>query len=429
METALTLSIAVVTLLALRLLRFTGGTLALFAGAMLLYHAYHLMPGWERFSPDAEAHAAYVEFVADYHMLPPSEVASAARHPPAYYILAAGFYTLAKQTGKGDPLSAARLASLVSYILFAVFSALLFRLLLAEGEREYHLALALLLFMPMSMVMTGRLLNDPLSYAGQMGCLYALVRWLKADTMPSLSAAFLMSGLSMLAKNSGVMMAGLCLLVLLASLWRDRARWKRYVCVHLALSMLLATLCWLISLRHGWIADHLHPVPYMDIWAVLDIFLSFQPFLFLYDTNLGLSRSYFWNMLLHSMVLGDTLPWRAEDVVLLLKLLWSALLLYLIIHLPRLRELPRTDYAPVLLLVLFAALSVGGVMAMRVHTGNNFYADARYIHPVVPLMFLCFARLLELHKTHGRLAARRIGVGVAAAFIAASILLEALMLA
>ena len=211
---------------------------------------------------------------------------------------------------------------MMCFLLFIVLSASLLRLLLPPGSLAYYIALIMLVFWPVGMTMGSRLSCDILLYAGEAGVFYALARWFVTRCSDDLSDAFIWCGVSVLGKNSGIFMLGVTFLVLTKAVYDNRQAIRRILTRRMALSALFAAGCTALTVWHGWIGTHMLVSPedhWQALWRVL---FSFNPALLLFDTDMGLSGHLFWNRVLHSLILGDFLPWRSGDIEMALNIVW-----------------------------------------------------------------------------------------------------------
>jgi hypothetical protein len=404
--------------------RFDCWSVAIILAGLCGYYVHFYQTGWTEFTLDPEAHAYYVKSLANRHAIPTSEETSASHHPPTYYLMAAGAYRLALHYHASEALDDARHVSMICFVLFIVMAASLLRLLLPRGP-SYYTALIMLVFWPVGMTMGSRLSCDILLYAGEAGVFYALARWFVTRRAEDLGDAFIWCGVSVLGKNSGIFMLGVTGLVLAKAAFDNRAQWREFVTLRLILSVLFAGACTALTVWHGWIGTHMLVSPedhWMALWHVL---WSFNPTLLLFDTDMGLSGGLFWNRVLHSLILGDFLPWRSGDIEIALNIVWAAILVYLATGIGQFRRMQGPFFPIVRVFSLIALMWVASMVAIRVRSGNSAYADSRYIYPVIIVITLFHGLLMERYRACGKEGLYRTGAGLGVTFALLAILLLA----
>ncbi len=399
-----------ITFACLRRLRFDAWSIALILVASGLYYFQFYHTTWDMFAPDVQAHVFYLEYIAQHGTFPTTEQSSAARHPPGYYLLGAGVYWLAQHGGMTEPLLAVRHLSMACFLVFIVMSARLLRLLLlpvagCQLQLPYYAALSLLLFWPVGVTMGGRITCDVLLYAGEAGALYYLARWCLDKTATSLSGVLIWSGISVLAKNSGVVMLGISAIALLSV---HCGKWHRSVWMAIVFALVSVVL----TARHGWILSDLPPLHY-DFSEAWHVFTGFSPVMLMTDVNMIEGRDQFWNMLLHSLWLGGAIPvisWKIPAVAMLLTAVWCSIVGYLFIGINSLRHLPLPERRLLLLYAVFACVVVAAMLLLRIETRNILCADGRYIYPLVPVIALCYGKMMVMHQHAGRVLAYKAGI-------------------
>jgi hypothetical protein len=410
-----------------RRLQFDNLSILLVIVALGLYYVHFYHTRWDEFAIDAQSHAGYVEYIAEHSQLPPVHFNSATRHPPFFYIVSAVFYKFGQLEHMQDPLLMARHFSMLCFMGFILLSTCLLRLLLPNESEGYYAALLLLLFWPIGVTMGSRITCDILLYASEAGVLYGLVKWLLAKDVKYLSAAFLWSGVAVLSKSPGIIMLGIASCVLITALYEQRRNCAIFIKAHLASAILFALLCCCLTFMHErgvWtpasvITEH---TVFADTHVKLDTFYGFNVFLFLFDNSMGLSKESFWNMLLHSLMLGNgAMLWKAEYIPIIFNILWVAIILYFLEGALQYRRKLMPGNGIFVLLGLFLFLMVLSMMIMRVRVNNVEYSDARYIYPVVAIIALCHGRVTQCHKEHGNMRAYKTGLAIAGCFWACSL--------
>lgn len=419
------LGVAALTFALLRYRRFDRVSILIILAGLCGYYLHFYETGWTEFSLDPEAHAYYVKTLANDHRIPTSEETSASHHPPTYYLMAAGAYRVALHYHAAEPLDDARHVSMICFVLFIVMGASLLRLLLPPCGLAYYISLLMLVFWPVGMTMGSRLSCDILLYAGEAGVFYALARWYVTRQADDLSDAFIWCGVSVLGKNSGIFMLGVTALVLAKALFDRRAEWRVILTRRMVLSVLFAGGCTALTVWHGWIGTHMRVSQgnhWLALWHVL---WSFNPTLLLLDTDMGLSGHLFWNRVLHSLILGDFLPWGSGDIEIALNIIWAAILVYLLTGIGQFRRMAGALAPIVRVFALIMLMWVASMVAIRVRSGNLAYADSRYIYPVVIVITLFHGLLMEQYRISGKPGLCRVGAGLGAAFALLAVLLLA----
>ncbi len=398
---------------------FDRVTLLLFGAVLALIQFHICATGWEDFTVDSISHMTYVEFLLDNHRLPTPEdgIGAAARHPPLYYVLCAALLGSARALELPEPEQLARYLSFGIYALFLINGMHILRLLLQPGSGSYYFALLLFFFWPVGITMAGRLSCDVMLFAGQAGAFYGLIRWIKTREAGSLSIAFWWAGLAVLGKNSGVVMVWLATLALAFTLWQQRRNIGKLLRPGLIISGAFAWLCNSHTTRHGWIMTHITEESYAweYVWSRIS---SFNPFLFLYDTQLGLGQESFWNVWLHTLLLGNSsLNWPCPDLIIVQKVVWLAMLVYGVASVLRAwKKLEMPERLTLLLLAGFAGFMICAALYLLLRTTNSNYADARYAYPVVILFALMHGLAVKYQQQAGNISIYRVGISLSAAF-------------
>jgi hypothetical protein len=412
------------TIVILRKNRFDTWSIVLIAIALCLYYFHFFHTSWDEFTIDAATHTEYVKFIAIKNAFPTPVDTYAARHPPLYYLFAAGIYKIAAFLGEKEPLLIVRHLSMACYIAFIIFSALLLRLLLQTPSHAYYFALSLLLSWPLGVTMGSRITCDIFLHAAEIATVYFLVRWLQEKNIRALDGVFISAGMSMLAKNPGVIMLGISFLILSLAIIEYRREIKKLLRWDLIISILFSLACGVHTFKHGWITNFTsHESPIANPIAWWNAFNSFNLFLFLYDTDMGLSHDMFWNMLPHTLLVGEYLPWKQPGILIGFHVLFLALMIYLVEGFWQYKKMLTKQNAGYFLLGLFSFIMIGAMMFMRIRTGNIEYGDARYIYPVVTVIAIYFGKVTEINVNAGRSVAYRFSMLLTGGFVLLTILL------
>jgi hypothetical protein len=307
---------------------------------------------------------------------------------------------------------------MLCFIVFTLLSITMLRTFLPDRTEGYYCALALLLFWPLGVTMGARITCDLLLYAAQAGVLYTLARWFKDSEISWLCGAFIWAGVSVLAKNTGVIMLGLSCGVLALALYEHRQNIRLILRRDLILAVIFAFISYFLTLMHGWITDNVQVLgPQYDFYYWLRSFISFNPYLFITDISVGDPHGMFWNMVLHSFLIGDVLPWKTSNILIAFNVWWFAIILYLLNGARGKYDVSIADSRITRLFGAYIFLTIGAMMFMAVRSGNLCYADGRYIYPAVALLAVFYGIVVERHLKAGRMRLYKTGISLAAGFI------------
>jgi hypothetical protein len=349
---------------------------------------------------------------------------AAARHPPAYYLAAAAILNTARSLEMDNAEQMVRTISLALYMVFLLIGTQLLRAMLLHSPSAYYTSLVLLLFWPIGITMAGRITCDILLFTGQAGTLYALVKWLETKSPACLAAPFFWAGVAVMGKNSGVVMIGFAGAALLITAYGQRKNPALLIRKDIFLGIVFAAVNAAFSFWHGWIMHHIEAFGYYwdYLWKMAG---SFNAFLFLYDANLGLSQDSFWNLWLHTLLLGSSaMPWKYPDLVIALKVLFCAMLFYGSEGILRARKvLSEHEKSSLLLLATFVVFMLSSELYLLLRTANVNYADARYAYPAVMAITLMYGIAMKHHQLAGRLGTYRAGALIGGAFAGTTILI------
>lgn len=398
--------------------------LLLIAITLCYFHFYHST--WVEFSVDAESHMDIVRFMLEHHRIPThNDHLAAARHPPVFYIATAALLRAGQLAGLADPEQFARQLAMACYAVFLVMGTHLLRLLLAEARGAYFSSLLILLFWPVGVTMGGRISCDLLLFAAEAGAFYALVRWIKLPTPQHLVAPFLWGGVAVMGKNSGVLMIDLAALALFTTAYANRHQLSVLRRADLLWSIVFALLCYWLTFRHGSIVGHLDLYKGYHWDYLWDKVNHFNLFLLLFDTDLGLSQDSFWNVWLHSLLLGSsTMRWNSPSLLLIAQVVWVVMLLYGfsgILHVRKqLHPLERYTLSLFLFFILFM---IASEFYLLMRTTNANYMDARYAYPAMLAVPLLHGVAMKYHTLAGRHAMARLGIWLGVSLAAVTLAL------
>jgi hypothetical protein len=364
-------------------------------------------------------HAGYVEYIGKNSALPDTNYNNATRHPPLFYIGCALFYKIGVWLGGEEPLEYARYFSMILYLGFIVFGALTIRLLFAYASHEYYIALALLAFWPVGVTKIGVMQCDLLVYISTMAVIYFLLEWLKNHRADMLSAAFVASGFAVLAKNSGTLMMVICMAFLGFAIYKRRKvfSWK------LLLSIAFTLLCTYSTLNRPTGYDFQYSITHQEHelnYAFM--FLYFNPYEFINSTMInphnGEPVTAFWPYFLRSVLLGDYIYWKSLAIVWVFGIVWLSMIVYILHGLWKQKRFPAGNAQQLRFILFMAALLVSVVLAAYSFVIQpTQIADARYIYPIVCIIAVFYAKVMEWHRLAGRDISYKIGNGMALSFV------------
>ncbi len=418
------------TYAALKRLRFDNTSIVILLSAVVLYFSYFFHSEWLAFTPDPSLHRAYVDYIATHAALPSTEMNPAARHPPAYYALAALFEKFGMWAGGKEPIYYARYLSMALYIAFVTLAALTIRSMFAARDRIYYLALAMIAFWPIGVTKSGIIHSDILAYPTEMSAIYFLLQWLQRKEGRSLSLAMFCTGLAMLAKNSAVIILIISSAILFYALWKNRYDLRRFLTPSLLSSIAFAAASSYWTLHHDVAPvirrEYINPAAeWTDIFYM---FFYFDPYLFLQETIInphqGDSIYHFWHYYLRSLLLGDFITWKALAIVFAFGAVWLAVIVYILYGLWKVKKFPAEERTGLTFLCSVAALFTGVIIYMfYILAPPTMVADGRYAYPIITIIAIFFGKAMEWHKRAGRDIACQVGGGLALGFVLLTILL------
>lgn len=409
----------------MRWLRFDTKTMLPVLLALCLCLGHILNTTWRDFTVDADAHMMYVDFIHEHQRIPGplDHAGGAARHPPAYYVAAERMIAAGEALGVADPKQWARYVSFACYAMFLILGVCSFRLVMdtqTKGYSGYYCAVWLLAFWPLGITMSGRVTCDLLLYVAFAGSIYSTLCWLKNPAPKSLAALFWWAGLGEMAKNMGVLLLVWAIAVSLWTLFKHRKEWREFLRPNLILALIFTGGSHLGNASHGWIIAHEDSLGIYYHWGYLWRKLtSFNLFLWLLDIDMGLSQDSFWNMWVHTIMLGDgALRWRGIPAQLAILALWLAVIAYSVVGLIQLRRAFTTyEKSSLLFFAGLTAVIIVSALYMLLRSANPNYMDARYAYPSVIGIALLPGLVIQRYIASNHMKYRNIGVIIVAGFV------------
>ena len=216
------------------------------------------------FSPGAEGHAGYIEYLLQYHALPDFDVRTMWQfcHPPLHHILSALWIDINENilsVGHNPARESLQTLTLFYSMCIVIAAYRVLRYFRLEGAALY-IPLAMVSFHPTFVILAGSVNNDVLSIALSAAAAACTLRWYADPTMKNILKTALCVGLGMMAKLSAGTIAPAVGLVFLAVYYRRReeraALARQFVCFG-AVSVPLGVwyevrnlLCWGVPLTY-----------------------------------------------------------------------------------------------------------------------------------------------------------------------------------
>ena len=359
---------------------------------------------------DAPGHLSYVEIIAIGLRFPSPGDCWVCYHPPLYYLAVAPFFRVFLVT---PHFSAPKELQILGGYLFAAALLYFFRLAEAvvENRRDRILALLLIIFLPVTMLSSGRIGNDVLAYFLWMAAVYHAALW--EDTLDAgrLIRAFVFLSLGFVTKMSIAVPAAAVLATIVTTMLRRTAH-RRTIVRQCALASVLPILSligyfyWSRSfIRQGitgniqgmWWKYRVHPTFEKAMTFHLGRFLTG----FAYPKTDAGGREYFWVYWLKTGLIG---AWTFDQTgaatatrglsffcLALIALAAATAILYR-------RHLLRTTPTVLLWITVLSPLA-----SLKYWMDNAYSSsgDARYVYPVFPAAALVFARLQAGARDNG----------------------------
>jgi hypothetical protein len=392
--------------------RFDRFTIAIVLGGLWLYLGYLAYTDFGERNYDGGEQLRYVQYIVEHHARPPASYCLICHHPPLYYAIGAAFYRFFDWSKLGAPVTALQVYGLVCQMIFVGYAVATARALLAT-RRELHLAAALIVFWPYSVVNSVRVHNDSLASTLMAAAIFYLVRWTQRERRRDLYLTALVTGLGLLTKSSAYAVAGAFVMLLgtrfLESL--DRVRFARR---GLAAGLVLAAALVLNARGKESPTSKESPFCHKILGNACDInkgqwvdnkpknYLMIEPRTFFREPYAlaerdGSGRAYFWNHLLKSSLFGthNTVPDKKTSYALNRGIAFAMndMMLGMLAFMAasgaafaRHRAVRRFGVALVLILSCVAFM-----VAFRALIPAPHHTDFRHIFPVVTLVAALYA--------------------------------------
>lgn len=332
-------------------------------------------------------HLDYIKYIAEHHWLPPVNSCQA-YHPPVHHIISA----VVLNTGKLftlDEFFALKLVQLVMAVLNSLTLIFFYKTLreLKVSGTTAITAVSVFAFHPTNIYFASRINNDNTMLFFYAVAFYYLIKWLNKNTFKNIVMLALFLSLAILTKKSAVMLAFPAAAAFLATLARNRGRFKAYLKQFMAFGLVSIPLSVSHQLRNfilfgqsfGYVPSFgvgFIPSTYNLLYLPVDRLLK-DPF-----NNGGIEGGeFFLEFLLKSSLFGE---WRypgLEDLATILILLSVANVVILLTYIFMLKKEDIGGYEFIFLI----NLAVPFILAAKFRTDFPVACsqDFRYIAPVL----------------------------------------------
>jgi hypothetical protein len=436
--------IVVMTAAALKRARFDGGVIAVIVAGLCFYLAYLGYTQYGERNYDAGVQVEYIQYLLEHHARPPASKCLVCHHPPLYYVAGALVYRFFDVTRLCAPTRGLQIFGLLlSLVLVAYAAATAARF--TTDRWQARLATAIIVFWPYSVENSVRVHNDSMVSTWMAVALFYAVRWHQDDRPKDLYLASLFTGLAVLTKSSGYVLAAVLFALLFARFFRQFTAGQRLrFCLRAAFAALVLAaaiglntlgkggkppvtggpLCQRVlgnacDIRKGqWVANEPFNYVYLDLRAFLQ-----EPYALAERDGSG--REFFWNHLLKSSLFGthNTIPDRetAYEFNRGLASVMNALLLGMLGYLGvafTFAKRPAVRRYAVLLCLLVASLAL--MVGFRAIIPAPHHTDFRHVYPLVIPMAIVYAAAVGYFRRR-EMALEHVGHALVIPFLLLSI--------
>lgn len=377
---------------------------------------------------DVIGHMRYIEAFSKGYLQNPGE-SWQSYHPPLFHLLSSAFLSLGEMIGLKQPFDMVRYFSLISYMIFLFYSALLYNLILNKKIYEY-IALLLLVVWPIGIIFSSKINNDILIYSTVIAGLYYLVNWYKNNNKKHLWYAVNIGLLSITAKTSGLIF---CFALFVCVMLKLK---NKEITIHsifsVKKSMIIFTIIFAIialstnfgrtlhytlstgisknyiagnvtakatsSLNPGYIVDD-----NLKYYTTIDLEKYFnEPFVMLFSED-HQEKNYFWNVFIKSSITGVG-KFIYGDFLRVINSTYLLLLLYILLSYAAIlindKKFILKSYTP---LFILPVLALSGMIYMRSINHLTGYPQSRFIHYFVPILIIFLLKAIDYHKKKDRM--------------------------
>ena len=407
----------------------TGLGILLFLGFAIgvqgmLLHSYIFL------GDDYAGHRQYFQLLYKHLWLPKPKEGWEAYQPPLYYLLAIPFYAIGSLSGAIDPVEMTRFFSLCCYIFFLFYGLATLNLLVRWKPALYVMAIVFITW-PNGTVIAGKINNDVLIYPLFVASIYYFLLWQTKGEKPDLLRCMVLAIVSVAVKSIGILLCVSVMTVIIVRIVMRQIEWNTIVPSRSAtiLVTLLLLVCvgsnfgrtyyyriidksaqnYLVGNQH----DNSRP-KHSRYWLEddrINNYIIFNPKTFVSNPffepeGQHSDRYLFWNSLFKSLVFrkgylpGDY--WKVKQVACAIMTIYLGMLAYTFISMIGLiykEKDARWHFFPILLVT---ALSVAGLIYLRINYPLGGLANARYIYFVLPWFLAFMGGTIAWHYESGR---------------------------
>jgi hypothetical protein len=325
----------------------------------------------------------------------------------------------------------------LSLLLFSGFVGFALLLLRSTSERPatLHLAAALIVFWPSSVLNSVRAHNDALASLLIMAAMYFIARWDRQGRQRDFRLALVACAPALLTKATGYTMVATLLVVAGLRVWSTRFGRESLKQLAAAALVLLCTALLAASLHHAPARRTLcQKVLGLACDIPREVFVGNRPINYLYFDLPGFlggvspraqppREDYFLNGLAKSSLFG-TMPLGRDfegalyhKLAVIIGVLWLAMVLVCAVTLPFVRSVDWPRYRA---LVIAAGALLVLLVAFRMLVPSPFHQDFRHIFPILVPFCLVYAKVVE-RLGHWSVVLYGTGVAIGLLMVASSL--------
>lgn len=403
--------------------------------ALLLAFYQFVSTGFSDYVMDMPGHLEYIAEIATTGQWPKPYEGWQYYQPPLYYTIEAILLMLANQLGSFDTVSILRLFSLACFAAFIWFALLIIRRLISNPIAR-NCALLLTAFFPSGIMMASRLDSHQLFYPLAAGCAYSLIRWQEKWDTRWLGLSFIMLGLSIATRSNSLILLPLVFLSLhkyrqahFTQSGQSPWLWLGIVVIIIGLSANFGRSAYYRATegrQEPYIAGNIERLPKrLFIAGNIEGVLQFSPGAyyshpFISERNDSPDRTFFWNFMLKSMLVGQFNWPKGQQAAYVMEVLQLWLIAYTIFGMALTwrygQDRLAYRYFTFALAVSFPALVIYRLLHPFVPS-----QDYRYIYPSAIASCGLTGALINTYRQQGRHLLYGMGISLSVLFSAASV--------
>jgi hypothetical protein len=298
--------------LLMRKLQFSTTLSLLFGLGIAIRLVYFIDTPWNLRTHDVDGHIDYIVYIATNGWIPMADECYTCYHPPLYYMLSAGFYSIGLLVSKQVALAIVQLFSLMlssGFILFILLSLRTMRF----SNIVLIMMTVFILFYPSLILHSVRIGNDVLQYTAYAGAFYFYLQWLKSGKGIWSSTFFV--AIAIFSKLNGLVIVavlGMAYLFYVTWLHQWRLKWRTLFTVAGVYMIIIAMTAGLhVTRSDGGVvsnAESLNKDLFVD--NSLASYIYFDPKIMIKEAFTdpwldGKGREYFWNYFWQSSLFGE----------------------------------------------------------------------------------------------------------------------------